>query len=74
MVLLRLMFVDRGGSAAGRKARVEGMRESEKKMERRTRMRIMVLVERGWWGELSLAKLDCGTSKRKAKNELVCLQ
>ena len=42
-MLLRLMFVDRGGSAAGRNARVEGMRENEKAMERRRRERSMVL-------------------------------
>ena len=42
-MLLRLMFVDRGGSAAGRKARVGGIRESEKTMERRKRERNMVL-------------------------------
>ena len=46
MVLLRLMLVDRGGSAAGRKARVEGIGEKMAVMKRRARERSIVFV----WG------------------------
>lgn len=45
-MLLRLMLVDRGGSAAGRKARVEGIGEKMAVMKRRARERSIVFV----WG------------------------
>ena len=62
-MLLRLMFVDRGGSAAGRKARVEGIRESEKAMERRKRELSMVLFGCG-----------CGTRGLAERFEMACGQ
>ena len=63
MVLLRLMFVDRGGSAAGRNARVEGIRESERAIERRTSVRSMVLF--GCGGERCGREMARGCRRRK---------
>ena len=65
MLLLRLMFVDRGGSAAERKARVEGMRENEKEMERRMRERIMVFVWAWMGGRLHIVTVEHDNAKRE---------
>ena len=73
MVLLRLMFVDRGGSAAGRKARVEGMGENEKAMERRRRERSMFLFEDGGgerFGQVEIRfEMACGMKNERVSAE-----